>query len=81
MLPYLKKRQVAALIVKNRHPNGNIDELDNSEPVEDGLEACAKDMISAYDAKDSRQLAQALRNAFELLESEPHEEVSHNNEE
>lgn len=79
MLPFLKKQQVAGLIIsKHRQPSGSIEES-SPKGHDEGLEACARDMITALDSKDSRQLAQALRNAFEIMESEPHEEGPHTN--
>lgn len=72
ILPFLKKRDVAGVIIsKHRHPSGSIDESpeQGDEGGDDGLEACARDIIAAMDAKDHRQLAQALRNAFEIVGS------------
>lgn len=68
------------MIVKNRHPSGSIDEMHESAPSEDPLESCASDLINALEHKDKSLLAQALRNAFDILDSEPHEEGEHLNE-
>lgn len=40
------------------------------------LEACAEAAIRAITAKDASALAKAFRDAFTILESEPHDEAS-----
>jgi len=47
---------------------GEADEADH------GLEACAEDLIHAVHAEDPKAVAQALKDAFDILEMEPHEE-------
>jgi hypothetical protein len=47
----------------------------------DYLEMCADDLKHALKAGDSKAIAAALRAAFELLDSEPHVEGPHTNEE
>lgn len=44
------------------------------------LEACADDIIRAINSKDSKMLAEAIKAAFEICDSEPHEEGPHTNE-
>jgi len=46
-----------------------------------GLMACAEDLIKAIHAKDTSATASALRAAFELCDSEPHDEGPHLNDE
>lgn len=48
-------------------------------PEDHGLEMAAEDMIRAYDANDKKALAAALRAAFQILDSEPHVEGPHEN--
>lgn len=75
MLPILNKKQgqVAGLIIKNRTPDEKPEEdQDNSSY---GVEACAKDLIDAVHAKDIKRVAEALKSAFDVLESIPHEEI------
>lgn len=82
MLPFLRrKHQGASVIVKHRHPGGNIDELQDNEPSADPLDSVASDLLQAFENKDKNLIAQALRNAFDILESEPHNEGPHLNEE
>jgi hypothetical protein len=75
VLPFLKRKQTPAtgLIVKSRSPEAE-------EPVEDkdaSIKACAFDLIAAVHAKDVNAAASAIRSAFEILDSQPHEEGEH----
>lgn len=45
-----------------------------SEEGADPLQSAAEDLIAAVHSKDAGAVADALRNAFTMLESEPHEE-------
>lgn len=42
--------------------------------------ACAQDLINAVHAKDTKATAEALQSAFEILESQPHDENTDNEE-
>lgn len=64
-LPFLEEKS------KN---NGGATEIMGPDP---GMEAAAQDLLSAIKADDAKAVAAALRNAFELADSEPHEEGSH----
>jgi hypothetical protein len=44
---------------------------------DEGLLACAEELVKAIHQKDTELVAQILRDTFELLESEPHKEASH----
>lgn len=69
MLPFLQKKKQTGVQVIERAP----DEKDESDQG-DGLKACAQDIIRALEQKDAAHLAEALRSAFQILDSEPHEE-------
>lgn len=72
MLPFLKnKHQQTGVIVQNRTP----DEPKDSE--DQGLMACAQDLIDAVHSKDAKRVASALKAAFEIADSEPHVEGEH----
>lgn len=81
MLPYLKKAKQAAvqtgIIMKTRQP----DEPNTSEDIKDdpnaAIEACASDLIKAIHMKNTAAVAEALRAAFEIMDSEPHTEGPH----
>jgi hypothetical protein len=64
--------------------HGVADDISSSMHDEEGemeepdyLEHCAERIIDAVHAKDAEELADALREAFEELEEEPHEEGPH----
>jgi hypothetical protein len=83
VLPFLKRNQssVAGLIIKNRTPDEK--PADESEKTEENQEhdeairACAQDLIRSVHAHDVKGVADAMRSAFEILETLPHEEVDH----
>ena len=61
------------LIVQTRASDGS----QSSEPIDaedQALAACGEDLIRAITSKDAEGVANALRSAFSILESEPHEE-------
>lgn len=51
-------------------------ESDHEEEY-DTLESAAEDLVNAVHSKDIKAVAAALRAAFELCDSEPHEEGEH----
>jgi hypothetical protein len=85
-LPFLKsKAQSAGVIVSHRKPDTaeaeRHDEDNKEENDNAGLEACASDLIEAVHSRDNKRAASAMRAAFELLESQPHEEAGEEEEE
>lgn len=78
MLPFLKNKNsgVAGLIVKSRVPDEK-PESDESEDKDAAIHACAQDLISAIQVKDVKAVAEAIRSAFEILDSMPHFEGEH----
>lgn len=78
MLPFLKVKPQAGIMSSVRKPDGSSEmESDSNE----GLSACAADLIRAIHSKDEESVASALKAAFEILDSQPHEEGPHTNEE
>lgn len=76
MLPFLRRKQTAALIISHRK-NGGIQESsepENKEEDVDSLKEVASEMLAALEAKSASRLAECLKAAFEILESEEHEE-------
>lgn len=55
--------------------------MQTTESEPDLLEICAEDLKQALKADDTKAIAEALRAAFDLLDSEPHVEGPHTNEE
>lgn len=69
MLPFLKPKQVAGLILSRRKPDGAV-ETEKMEGDEDqGLSACSAELIRAIHAKDESAVSSALESAFEILAS------------
>jgi hypothetical protein len=77
MLPYLKPRRVAGLIVAKTKPQGGIEDLHEAGSEDEAIIACAEDMIRAMHAKDAKSLASALKAAFEIVDALPHVEGEH----
>jgi len=76
ILPFLtKKTPQVGVIVKQRAPDAKPEKEGKED--DSGIEACAEDLINAIHAKDVKAAAEAIKSAFEILDSEPHEEGSH----
>lgn len=79
-LPWLKhKHQAAGISVQYRKPDENMAEGGEADQ-DHGLRAAAKDLMAAIHSNDSEKLMHALKAAFEILDSQPHEEGPHLNE-
>lgn len=77
MLPFLKRKDQgsAGLIIKNRTPD---EKPDNQEDDKDtAIHACAQDLINSVHNRDVKGAAEAMRSAFEILDSMPHQEGPH----
>lgn len=80
-LPFLKPRAVAGVIISHRKPDGQKGD-ERAEGEEDqGILSAAEDLIRAIHSKDAQSVASALRAAFEICDSQPHEEGPHTNDE
>jgi hypothetical protein len=77
VLPFLAKKRQVGVIVESRKPDGDVKEQSQESEENQGLEACAQDLLSAIERKDARALANAIKAAFEICESYPHEEGEH----
>lgn len=83
-LPFLRKKQVAGIIMAKRQPDGSkmeTHESDEKDYDSNDLKACAQDLLSAIEAKDVDKIAAVLKSAHEICDMEPHEEGEHTNEE
>lgn len=77
MLPFLKKKEapVAGIVIKTRTPDEKpVEEMDEVDDQMVAIEACAKELIRAVHARDSKAVAMAMVDAFDILESMPHGE-------
>ncbi len=72
-LPFLKNKKEAGI----SGPIESIERKSDHEEEYDPLESAAEDILQAIESKDHKYLAQALRAAFELMDSGPHEEGPH----
>jgi hypothetical protein len=79
MLPFLKKNQSGSISTPAKVISRKPDETSDA-PESDGIEYCAQDLIDAIHSHDKAAVAKALRDAFEILESSPHEEAPHESE-
>jgi len=81
MLPFLKKYQEGSANVPPNSITRKPDEDDSHEEKSedfDSIEIAAEEMLSAFDSGDVKALARAIRAAFEICDSEPHNEGPHN---
>lgn len=70
MLPFLSKNiKQTGVIVHERKPDETKDD--------NGMKACAEDILRAIKDNDSEHLAQALNSAFQIFDAAPHEEGPH----
>lgn len=77
MLPFLKPKTVAGLIISHRKPDESKEQEEMPETGDEGLVSAAEDIIRAYETKDAKKLAEAFKAAFQICDSMPHEEGPH----
>lgn len=77
-LPFLRKKQNAAVIISHRKPDAKEEGAAPDPEDNQALEACAQDIMRAISQNDHKHLALALKAAFDVMESEPHEENDEN---
>jgi hypothetical protein len=74
MLPFLKLNKEASVSMPADKVERKSDHPDEEDM--DYLEGCIEELIAAIHGKDARAAARAFRDAFEVCESEPHEEYN-----
>lgn len=75
MLPFLlKKKQETGVVMKTRSPDEKPEE---NQEDDSGMEACAKELMSAVKADDHKAVARIIKDMFQIADSEPHEEGPH----
>lgn len=79
MLPFLKPKNqsVAGLIIKTRASDSPEAPEQDENDKSGAIEACSQALITAVHAKDVKAVSEALKDAFEILDSMPHEEGEH----
>lgn len=73
MLPFLKHKQEGSISA----PVETVERKSDHEEEYDGLESAAEDLIQAMNEGNAKAVASALRAAFELCDSQPHEDGPH----
>lgn len=80
MSPYLKSKLMPSLITATRTNSGVSEDRQEEKGNESaGLVAAAEDILRAISQNDSIHLALALRNFFDIADSQPHVEGPHIN--
>ncbi len=79
-LPFLKTRRESGISTTIRPRDTAPNDRQSPESEDNGLAAAAEDLCRAIESKDYKGAAQALKAAFDILESQPHEEYSDNEE-
>lgn len=74
-LPFLKKDRAPGISIEYRKPDKEEGQHD------DGLDSCSEALSKAIQANDIKGISRALRDAFYILDSEPHFEGPHLDEE
>lgn len=76
MLPFLKPKTIAGLIISKRKPDGGTEEKTSEGNEDAGLDSCSEALIRAIHAKDAKSVSSALKNAFEILNDSEDSEKS-----
>lgn len=73
MLPFLKnkERQVAGVIMKTR----SSDESEEQDDSSAAIDACSRDLIDAIAANNVKLVSEAIKSAFDILQSMPEDSV------
>lgn len=79
MLPILLKPKPQTGVIVKQRESDHKDESQGSDDNE-SLRACAADLIKGIHSGDEKLVASAIKSAFEILDSLPHEEGPHLNE-
>jgi hypothetical protein len=64
-------------MVKQRAPDAEEPEQAEESNDNEGLEACARELLHAIEARDHKAMARALVDLFQIADSQPHEEGEH----
>lgn len=74
LLPFLKRKDAtnAGIVMKTREPDEKPQE--NQDDSSAGIESCAQELLQAINEGNPKAMAQALKDAFDILESMPYDE-------
>lgn len=76
MLPFLNKSKEASVSMPPDSIKRKSDDEDGEQEY-DSLHSAAEDLIHAVHSKDVAAVAMAIKAAFEICDSQPHEEGPH----
>lgn len=74
MVPFLKPKHISAVIIAKHKPEGGIEDMHEEGEDHPALMSAAEDLISAVQMKDAKAVAEALKAAFQIVDSEPMED-------
>jgi hypothetical protein len=77
ILPFLKRSQEAS----GSGPAPTVTREPDEPQDLDGIEVAAQDVLDAVKRSDPKALAEAMKAMFQMMEMEPHDEVSHEEDE
>ena len=75
-----KKGNIALAILAKSHPQTSPPADEEAQGDDMGLDAASGDLITAVKSGDVAGVSEALKNAFSILDSQPHEEGPHEEE-
>ena len=77
MLPFLKKSKEASVSAPVEHITRESDHKEMEGGDDEMLKVVAEELLDAIHSRKVGNLIEALRAAFQILDSEPHEEGPH----
>lgn len=77
MLPFLKPKQVAGIIIAKHKASGGIEPIQEAGEHSAELMMAAEELIRALHAKDAKAVASCLMDAFHAADEAPHIEGPH----
>jgi hypothetical protein len=77
MLPFLAPKHVATVIISKQKEDGTVKDDHVEGEEHSGMIEAMEDLIRGMNMKNASAMAEAFKAAFEICESEPHEESEH----
>lgn len=74
MLPFMKAKSVAGLIISKRKPDDGSPAEAPEASEDSGMDACSESLIRAIHSKDAKAVSSALRDLLEMMEPAEGEE-------
>ena len=80
MLPFMKPKAQAGILTTYRKSDSEEPQAPTDQELYSETEGIAEDIMRAINMKDAKALAEAMKDMFDVLDSQPHEEGPHLNE-